>query len=317
MRVARQELSGPQSSCACRVLDCCLLVSRNVSRGRCRLAAVAVLSCTLAYAQATRPHPVPAPSAPTPVAAQTPNSSSPRTYIAPDPSLGASARLVTMNGQVSVIRDDVPWVLRVGDIILPQQVVVTGADGYAEFQVADGSHFEVFQNARLIFRNNPGDWRDLLDILIGKVKVQIEKMGGLPNPNKVRTATAVISVRGTVFDVAVEDQDDTTLVYVDEGQVEVRHLLKPGDGRLLNQGEWVRVFRNQPLTAKVIDHGAVMQRALRASMDAAYQAALNNSNASLKGIPGGGSTGAGGSGGVGDHCPSNNPNCSAPAPPPH
>jgi hypothetical protein len=223
-----------------------------------------------------------------------------------------------MNGQVSVIRDDVPWALRVGDVIQPQQVVVTGADGYAEFQVADGSHFEVFQNARLIFRNNQGDWRDLLDILIGKVKVQIEKLGGLPNPNKVRTATAVISVRGTVFDVAVEDQDDTTLVYVDEGQVEVRHLLKPGDGRLLNQGEWVRVFRNQPLTAKVVDHGAVMQRALRASMDAAYQAALNNSNAGLKGIPGGGSTGGGGGGtGVGDHCPSNNPNCSAPAPPPH
>ncbi len=221
-----------------------------------------------------------------------------------------------MNGQVSLLKDDVPWALSAGDIIVPEQVVVTGVDGYAEFQVADGSHFEIFQNARVVFRNNKGDWRDLLDVLIGKVKIQIEKLGGLPNPNKVRTATAVISVRGTVFEVAVEDTDDTTLVYVDEGQVEVRHLLRPGDGRLLNQGEWVRVFRNQPLAAKVVDRGAVMQRALRASMDAAYQAALNNANVGVKGTTGAG-TGGGGLPGVGDHCPATNPNCAAPAPPPH
>jgi len=171
----------------------------------------------------------------------------------------------------------------VGDTIATQQVVITGPDGYAEFQVADGSHFEVFQNSRVIFRNNPGDWRDLLDVLIGKVKVQIEKLGGLPNPNKVRTPTAVISVRGTVFDVNVEDDDATTLVLVEEGQVEVRHLLRGGEGRLLNQGEWIRVFKNQAIADKVVDRGAVMQRALRATMDAVYQVVLNGGGASRNG----------------------------------
>jgi hypothetical protein len=218
-----------------------------------------------------------------------------------------------MAGQVSVLRDDVPWALAVGDTIATQQVVITGPDGYAEFQVADGSHFEVFQNSRVIFRNNPGDWRDLLDVLIGKVKVQIEKLGGLPNPNKVRTPTAVISVRGTVFDVNVEDDDATTLVLVEEGQVEVRHLLRGGEGRLLNQGEWIRVFKNQAIADKVVDRGAVMQRALRATMDAVYQVVLNGGGASRTG-----STAAGGgtSGGVGDRCPASNPTCTPPPPPP-
>ena len=220
---------------------------------------------------------------------------------------------MVLTGQVSVMRDDVPWALAVGATVQPQQIVVTGEDGYAEFLVADGSHFEVFPNSRVIFRNNGGDWRDLLDILIGKVKVQIEKLGGLPNPNKVRTPTAVISVRGTVFDVNVEDEDATTLVLVEEGQVEVRHLVRSGDPRILNPGEWLRIYKNQPIAFKSVDRGAVVQRAMRAGWDAIYQALINS--------PGGtGSSGAPGSGGspggVHDQCPPSNPNCKAPPPPP-
>jgi hypothetical protein len=253
---------------------------------------------------------VSAQSRPHPSAPNTPSSS--RTYRAPDSTLGGAARVLAMTGQVSVLRDDVPWALTVGDTIAIQQVVITGPDGYAEFQVADGSHFEVFQNSRVIFRNNPGDWRDLLDILIGKVKVQIEKLGGLPNPNKVRTPTAVISVRGTVFDVNVEDDDATTMVLVEEGQVEVRHLLRGGEGTVLNQGEWIRVFKNQPLAAKFVDRGAVLQHAMRSTLDAVYQAVLNNSGSARTGS----ASGAGSGGGVGDRCPTSNPNCTPPPPPP-
>jgi ferric-dicitrate binding protein FerR (iron transport regulator) len=279
-------------------------VSRNISysfRRNCFFSAMLLVTAISLFAQ-SRPNP--------PAVAQN-NIGTPRTYRAPDASLGAAARILALAGQVSVLRDDVPWALAVGDTITVQQVVITGPDGYAEFQVADGSHFEVFQNSRVIFRNNPGDWRDLLDVLIGKVKVQIEKLGGLPNPNKVRTPTAVISVRGTVFDVNVEDDDATTLVLVEEGQVEVRHLLRGGEGKLLNQGEWIRVFKNQAIATKVVDRGAVMQRAMRATMDAVYQAVLSN-GPGRAGTPAGGGT----SGGVGDRCPASNPNCTPPPPPP-
>ena len=195
-----------------------------------------------------------------------------------DPGSGA-AKLVAMTGQISVQRgDNYAWALNIGDLIQPAQVVVTGADGYGVFQIADGSKFEVFPNSHVVFRENRGDWRDLLEVWLGKVRVQIEHFGGLPNNNKVRTPTAVISVRGTIFDVEVEDQDATTLVTDEEGSVAVQHALRPGDPKILNPGESVRVFRNEPLARALIDKGAWIQRAAKALSDALYQEAINGSH---------------------------------------
>ena len=110
-----------------------------------------------------------------------------------------------------------------------------------------------------------------MDVLLGRVKVHIQKLGGQPNYNRVRTPTAVISVRGTIFDVAVEDEDDTTLVSVEEGQVGVLHLLKPGPERILNEGESVRVYRNQPLAQAPVDKSPAVRALLRAAEQAMYQ----------------------------------------------
>jgi hypothetical protein len=190
-----------------------------------------------------------------------------------DPASGV-AKLVSFSGQVSVQRGDL-WALNQGDLVNPGEVIVTGADGYGVFQIADGSQFEVFPKSHVVFRANRGDWRDLLEVWLGKIRVQIEHPGGLPNNNKVRTPTAVISVRGTIFDVEVDPQDSTTLVIDEEGSVSVQHLLKPGDARVLSAGEYVRVYRDEPLAKKMIDKGSVIQRAMRAASDAFYQAALN------------------------------------------
>jgi hypothetical protein len=212
------------------------------------------------------------------------------------PSLDGAAKLLTFTGQISVLRGDTPWALNVGDVVQPQEVIVTGPDGYGVFQVADGSKFEVFPQSRVVFRANRGDWRDLLDLWLGKVRVQIEHFGGQPNHNTVRTPSAVISVRGTVFDVEVEDTTDTTLVIDEEGQVEVRHLLQPGQTKVLNPGEFVRVYKNEPLARKMIDNGTFLERAARAASDALYQAAINASHAG-NGVP----TGSQSPGSPGDH----------------
>jgi len=192
-------------------------------------------------------------------------------WCAPTYAQEGVARVVTLNGQVSVLRDDSPWVLNAGDSVKQHQIIVTGSDGFAVFQVSDGSTFEVFPNSRVVFRDNPGSWRDLLDLFLGRVKVHIQKLGGQPNYNRVRTPTAVISVRGTVFDVAIEDQDDTTLVSVEEGQVGVRHLLKPGPEIILNEGESIRVFKNQPLAASNVDKSSIIRGLLRQTEQALYQ----------------------------------------------
>lgn len=224
----------------------------------------------------------------------------------------SAAKVISLSGQVSVLRDDSPWVLNVGDSVQPRQIVVTGPDGFAVFQVSDGSTFEVFPNARVVFRENPGAWRDLLDILLGRVKVHIQKLGNQPNYNRVRTPTAVISVRGTIFDVAVEDEDDTTLVSVEEGQVGVQHLFRPGPERILNQGESIRVYKNQPLAQATVDKDSVIRELLRRAEQAVYQAIYRSPS------PGGG--GAGGCP-VAASCdkksPAPPPNVPPPAAPPH
>jgi hypothetical protein len=205
-----------------------------------------------------------------------------------------AAKVISLSGQVSVLRDSQPWALQAGDEVRPQQIILSGPDGYAQFQVSDGSTFEVFPNSRLVFRNNPGNWRDLLDMLIGRVKVHIQKWGGQPNPNNVRTPTAVISVRGTIFEVAVEDDDATTFVHVEEGSVAVRHLLKGGDAKVLNQGEWLRVYKNYPLAKKLVERDSVVRAALRMLTDA-LNTAIYRSGRGVGSVPapGGGTAGGG------------------------
>ena len=202
----------------------------------------------------------------------------------------AAAQVVELQGQVSVLRDSDAWAIHIGDSVQIRQVIITGPDGYALFRVSDGSTFEVFPNSRLTFRSNPGNWRDLLDLWMGRVKVQIHKLGGQANPNRVHTPSAVISVRGTVFDVAVEDEDDTTLVSVEEGEVVVQHALMPrDDGRILNPGEWLRVYKNVPLASrKTIDKGLVVQYALRALQEAMYTIITRSPRSTGGSLPGGG-----------------------------
>jgi hypothetical protein len=146
------------------------------------------------------------------------------------------ATVLSQVNQVSVL-DNAGYVkpLSVGDRLRQHETVITGPDGYARFQLSDGSIFEVYSNSKVVFRETPGI-TDLLDLFIGRVKVFIEHSKG-PNPKDVKTPTAVISVRGTVFDVAVQDADGTTFVTLDDGIVDVRNLTAPGPSVLLRPGE--------------------------------------------------------------------------------
>jgi hypothetical protein len=208
------------------------------------------------------------------------------------PAISGAAKVISVTGQVSVLRDSVQWALTEGSWIQPQQLIITGPDSYAVFQVSDGSTFEVYQNSRVTFRAAPGNWKDLLDLWIGRVKVHIQKLGGdQPNPNRVHTPTAVISVRGTVFHVATEDDCDTTFVQVDEGQVEVRHRLIPREKpELVNAGEYLRVYKNQPLSKGAMDKNALIQRLHQVLSDALYTILYRTQGVSTR-IPTGGSGG--------------------------
>jgi FecR protein len=187
----------------------------------------------------------------------------------------AAAKVVTMTGEVSVLKDSQPWALNVGDSIQAQQAIITGPDGYAKFQTSDGSTFEVYPSSNIIFRKNPGSLHDLLDLFVGRVKIHIQRWGGQPNPNRIMTPTAVISVRGTIFDVSINDDDETTIVSVEEGSVEVRHALKPGAPKIVNAGESLHVYKDEPLAKGAIDKNELAHRIVRALGDAAYRLAIS------------------------------------------
>jgi FecR protein len=119
------------------------------------------------------------------------------------------------------------------------------------------------------------------------VRIHIQKLGGQPNPNRILTPTAVISVRGTTFDVSVNDEE-ATLVEVEEGVVDVRHALKPGVSKTLNAGESLHVYRDQPLAQSFVDKGALAQRILRSLADAAFMITNPMHGTSIPGHSGGG-----------------------------
>jgi hypothetical protein len=162
------------------------------------------------------------------------------------------ATAMEVEGQVSVLQGDRLVALFQKSpapvchcTVKAKQQIVTGGDGHAIFQIADGSTFEVFPNSRVIFRDT-FNFEELINLILGKIRVSVEHKNG-PNHKKVSTPTAIISVRGTVFDVDVEDEDGTTNVTVEEGEVEVHNTRQPGPTRTVGEGNSIRIYPNQPL----------------------------------------------------------------------
>ena len=230
--------------------------------------------------------------------------------IAPLAAQESAAKVIYQTGQVSVANGGYFKALSAGDQIKAQQVVVTGADGFARFEVADGSTFEIFPNSRVVFRETPGNWQHLLNVWMGRVKVFIQHAPGVPNPNQVTSPTAVISVRGTVFDVVVQDSDGTTLVSVDEGEVAVRNLTAQGNSAILHPGDSITVYRDVPLFGRQIDKGNILRNALRVARDAYYQIMIQRpvgGGGPVGGVPGSTGGGAQGDKGKGGNSPGTPP----------
>jgi len=217
---------------------------------------------------------------------------------------------LTVSGQVSLLKDSRFIALSTGDQVQVTEVIVSGADGHAMLQVTDGSTIEVFPNSQMVFRHNTGDWKDLLDLIIGRVQVHIEHLlGDKPNPTRIMTPTAVISVRGTTFEVTVEEADETTQVDVEEGTVVVQHKLLPSDRvATLHAGESIRVYKNVPIASNQFDKGTILRFLANMAREAALTMASRGGKITL---PGGGGGPA-----PGDTCKPGTPNCGAPPPPP-
>jgi hypothetical protein len=147
------------------------------------------------------------------------------------------AHATAVTGQVTRIRDRQPWAVSSGEQVPIQQVISTGGDGYARFTVEGGSSFELLSNSRIMFRQNMASAGDLLDVVGGRVRIQLRPTAGQPQLRVFTPVAVVTALQPAVISVAV-DEDDSVRIDVLEGEVRVQHKLLP---------------RNEPTIVRAVD----------------------------------------------------------------
>ena len=172
------------------------------------------------------------------------------------------ARAASVGGQVSTIRSGQTWALSAGDRLSPQQVISTGSDGYARFEAAGGTRFEIFSNSRIVFRENPANPGDLLDVAGGHVRIEMKPSIGVMH-NRVFCPVAVIAARERATIAISVDEDDSTRIDVVEGAVRVQHLFFPrSEPILVTAIDAILVERDERISRRV-DRGSLYRFTVR------------------------------------------------------
>lgn len=166
------------------------------------------------------------------------------------------AQATSVTGQVTRIRNNEPWALSTGEHVPVQQVITTGNDGYAHFNMAGGSNFDIFSNSRVIFRQNIANTGDLVDVLAGRVRVHLQPIPG-QHQQRVFCPVAIISTSEPATLALAVDEDDTVRIDVMEGQVRVQHSFRPSNEPVLIRAvDAIIVQKNEPISRRV-DRGSL------------------------------------------------------------
>ncbi len=166
------------------------------------------------------------------------------------------AHAVAVTGQVSRLRDQRLWALSAGERVPIQQIITTGQDGYARFEVAGGSTFDIYANSRVVFRQNAATAGDLLDVLAGRVRIHLRPTPGEPQ-QRIFTPVAIVAAHEPSTVVLAVDEDDTIRIDVVEGQVHVQHTILPRNEPVLVKAiDAILVQKNQPISRRV-DRGSL------------------------------------------------------------
>jgi hypothetical protein len=167
-----------------------------------------------------------------------------------------AARAVSVSGQVSRVRDGQPWAVSVGDRIPIQQIVTTGRDGYAHFEIAGGSSFDIFSNSRVVFRQNAANSGDLLDVLAGRVLVHFQPgVGQLPQ--RIMCPVAAVTAHQPATIALAMDEDENVRIDVIEGAIRVQHSLLPESEPLLVTAVDAVLVQKDQRISRQLDRGSL------------------------------------------------------------
>jgi uncharacterized membrane protein YgcG len=152
----------------------------------------------------------------------------------------AGATISDFKGKVSIQLPAQSFAAPVRGEVLPPDTTVNTDEGRLLLKLSDGSDVLVRPHTKLLLKQPEASGWKYFQIMIGRVRTQIQKrMGGSP-AFQIGTPSAVISVRGTKFDVEV-DRRGFTEVDVDEGVVELEAVTGRGESVLITAGFSSRV----------------------------------------------------------------------------
>jgi hypothetical protein len=152
----------------------------------------------------------------------------------------AGATISDFKGKVSIQLPAQSFAAPVRGEVLPPDTTVNTDEGRLLLKLSDGSDVLVRPHTKLLLKQPEASGWKYFQIMIGRVRTQIQKrMGGSP-AFQIGTPSAVISVRGTKFDVEV-DRRGFTEVDVDEGVVELEAVTGRGESVMITAGFSSRV----------------------------------------------------------------------------
>ena len=152
----------------------------------------------------------------------------------------AGATVADFKGKVTIQLPHQAFAAPARGEILPPETEVNTNDGTMLLRLTDGSEVLVRAHTRLVVKEpETSGWR-YVQLVLGRIRAQVQKhLGGSPG-FQIGTPSAVISVRGTRFDVEV-DRRGITEVDVEEGVVELDALGGRGGSVLITAGFSSRV----------------------------------------------------------------------------
>src|SRR5262245_61893165 len=151
-----------------------------------------------------------------------------------------------------------PWQPSVAIVHVGDQVR-TGPGGMLTLELADGSYMVVSENSTLTIQEF---WSptlpNLVKLMMGRVRFYIQRLGGKPNPYNVQTPSALIAVRGTIFDVMVDEVNVTEDSCLD-GSVAVETVGLPEREGVMEQGSKKQVRFGAPPVMPIALNEAFMK----------------------------------------------------------
>jgi uncharacterized membrane protein YgcG len=152
----------------------------------------------------------------------------------------AGATISDFKGKVSIQLPAQAIAAPVRGEVLPPDTTVNTDEGRLLLKLSDGSDVLVRPHTKLLLKQPEASGWKYFQLMLGRIRTQIQKRTGGSPDFQIGTPSAVISVRGTKFDVEV-DRRGFTEVDVDEGVVELEAVTGRGTSVMITAGFSSRV----------------------------------------------------------------------------